>query len=151
VITHTPTGRTLRYGQVAQKAAGIKLSAESSIKTPDQYKLMKKPTKLLETPPRVDGSAVYGIDVRLPGMLYAASKACPVFQGRVKKYDADAVKNRLGVHSVVEFGGPEIEAGVAVVAAARTPKPSMLVMAQVINALRNMRSSFGPFSPGLSN
>jgi isoquinoline 1-oxidoreductase beta subunit len=116
VITHTPTGRTLRYGQVAQQAAAIKLPAEPPIKTPDQYTLIKKPTKLLETPPKVDGSAVYGIDVRLPGLLYAAVKASPVFQGKVKKYDADAVKGRPGVHSVVEFGGPEIEAGVAVVA-----------------------------------
>ena len=116
VITHHPTGRTLRYGQVAQKAAAIKLSAEPAVKTPDQYTLMKKPTKLLDVPLKVDGSAVYGIDVRLPGMLYAAAKASPVFLGKVKKYDADAVKNRPGVHSVVEFGGPEIEAGVAVVA-----------------------------------
>ena len=116
VITHHPTGRTLRYGQVAQRAAAIKLSAEPAVKTPDQYTLMKKPTKLLDVPLKVDGSAVYGIDVRLPGMLYAAAKASPVFLGKVKKYDADAVKNRPGVHSVVEFGGPEIEAGVAVVA-----------------------------------
>jgi len=116
VITHTPTGRSLRYGQVAQKAAAIQLPAEPPVKTPDQYTLIKKPTKLLETPPKVDGSAVYGIDVRLPGMLYAAAKACPVFRGKVKKYDADAVKNRPGVHSVVDFSGPAIEAGVAVVA-----------------------------------
>ena len=116
VITHTSTGRTLRYGQVAQKAAAIKLPAEPTIKTPDQYTLMKKPTKLLDVPPKVDGSAVFGIDVRLPGMLYAAAKASPVFLGKVKKFDADAVKNRPGVHSVVEFGSPEIAAGVAVVA-----------------------------------
>jgi isoquinoline 1-oxidoreductase beta subunit len=116
VITHQPTGRTLRYGQVAQKAAAIKLPAEPAVKTPDQYTLMKKPTKLLDTPLKVDGSAVFGIDVRLPNMLYAAAKASPVFLGKVKKYDPDAVKNRPGVHSVVEFGGPEIEAGVAVVA-----------------------------------
>ena len=116
VITHTPTGRTFRYGQVAQKAAAIKLPAEPPIKTPDQYTLIKKPTKLLETPPKVDGSAVYGIDVRLPGMWYAAAKASPVFQGKLRSYDANAVKNRPGVHSVVAFGGPGIEAGVAVVA-----------------------------------
>ncbi len=116
VITHKPTGRILRYGQVAQKAAAIKLAAEPNIKTPDEYTLIKKPTKLLDSPPKVDGSAVYGIDVRLPGMLYAAAKASPVFLGKVKKYDPDVVKNRPGVHSVVEFSGPEIEAGVAVVA-----------------------------------
>ena len=116
VITHKATGRTLRYGQVARKAAAITLPAEPKIKTPDQYTLLKKPTKLLDTPLKVDGSATYGIDVRLPDMLYAAVKACPVFQGKVKKYDADAVRNLPGVRSVVAFGGPEIEAGVAVVA-----------------------------------
>jgi isoquinoline 1-oxidoreductase beta subunit len=116
VITHTPTGRTLRYGQVAQKAAAIHLSEEPKIKTPEQFTLIKKPTKLLDVPLKVNGSATYGIDVRVPGMLYAAVKASPVFQGKVKSYDADAVKNRPGVHSVLEFGGDEIEAGVAVVA-----------------------------------
>jgi len=116
VITHKATGRTLRYGQVAQKAAAITLPAEPKIKTPDQYMLLKKPTKLLDTPLKVDGSATYGIDVRVPDMLYAAVKACPVFLGKVRKCDADAVRNLPGVRSVVAFGGPEIEAGVAVVA-----------------------------------
>jgi isoquinoline 1-oxidoreductase beta subunit len=116
VIIHGATGRTLRYGQVAQKAAAITLPAEPKIKTPDQYTLLKKPTKLLDTPLKVDGSATYGIDVRVPGMLYAAVKACPVFLGKVKKYDADAVRSLPGVRSVLEFSGPEIEAGVAVVA-----------------------------------
>src|SRR2546427_1170336 len=116
VITHKLTGRTLRYGQVAEKAAAIKLTAEPKIKTPDQYTLMKKPTKLLDTPLKVDGSATYGIDVRVPGMLCAAVKASPVFKGKVKSYNADLLKNRPGVHSVVEFSGEEIEAGVAVVA-----------------------------------
>jgi isoquinoline 1-oxidoreductase beta subunit len=116
VITHKLTGRTLRYGQVAENAAAIQLPAEPKIKTPDQYTLLNKPTKLLDTPLKVDGTATYGIDVRLPGMLYAAAKASPVFQGKVKSYDADVLKNRPGVHSVVEFSGEEIEAGVAVVA-----------------------------------
>ncbi|MBI2819568.1 MAG: xanthine dehydrogenase family protein molybdopterin-binding subunit [Acidobacteria bacterium] len=116
VITHAPTGRKLRYGQVAQKAVAIHLAEEPKIKTPDQFTLMNKPTKLLETSARVDGSATYGIDVRLPGMLYAAVKASPVFGGKPKKYDASAIQNRPGVHSVVEFNGPGIGAGVAVVA-----------------------------------
>src|SRR3977135_217952 len=116
IITHMPTGRTLRYGQVAMKAAAVKLREEPKIKTPDQFTLMNKPTQFLETPLRVDGSVTYGIDVRLPGMLYAAAKASPVFLGKVKMYDDAGVKNRPGVHSVVEFSGPDIEAGVAVVA-----------------------------------
>ncbi|MGH9784154.1 MAG: molybdopterin cofactor-binding domain-containing protein, partial [Terriglobia bacterium] len=116
VITHPPTGRTLRYGQVAERAAAITLPAEPRIKTPDQYTLMNKATSLLDVPLKVDGSATYGIDVRLPDMLYAAPKASPVFRGKVKSYDADAVKNLPGVHAVVEFGGEDIAAGVAVIA-----------------------------------
>src|SRR5207248_11425079 len=69
IITHMPTGRKLRYGQVAEKAAAVKLPEEPKIKTPGQFTLMNKPTPFLETPPRVDGTATYGIDVRLPGML----------------------------------------------------------------------------------
>src|SRR5205807_6111715 len=63
VITHTPTGRSLRYGQIAQQAASVRLVKEPAIKTPDQFTFMNKPTRLLETPLRVDGSATYGIDV----------------------------------------------------------------------------------------
>src|SRR5207245_5769541 len=96
VITHTATGRTLRYGQVAQKAAAITLPVEPKIKTPDQYTLLKKPTMLLDTTLKVDGSATCGINVSVPGMLYAAVKASPVFLGKVKKYDADAVTSLPG-------------------------------------------------------
>src|SRR5262247_1302820 len=63
VITHTPTGRSLGYGQVAEQAASIRLPKEPQIKSPDQFTLMNKPTALLETPLRVDGTATYGIDV----------------------------------------------------------------------------------------
>jgi len=116
VITHAPTGRSLRYGQVAQKAASIQLSEEPQIKTPDQFTFMNRPTKLLETPLRADGSAIYGMDVRLPDMLYAAVKQSPVFRGKVRTVDAGAVEARPGVHSVVRFSGPQIEEGVAVIA-----------------------------------
>src|SRR5262249_42742609 len=64
VITHTPSGRTVRYGDVAQKAASVRLSREPLIKTPDQFTFMNKPTALLETPVKVNGTATYGIDVR---------------------------------------------------------------------------------------
>jgi len=70
----------------------------------------------MESKPKSDGSAVYGIDVRLPGMLYAAVQASPVFGGKPAKYDASKIKSLPGIHSVIEFGGNGIEAGVAVVA-----------------------------------
>jgi isoquinoline 1-oxidoreductase beta subunit len=116
VVTHAATSRSVRYGQLAQKAASIRLAQEPLIKTPDRFTFMNKPTRLLETPVKVDGTATYGLDVKVPGMLYAAVKQSPVFLGKVKKFDADAVKGRPGVHSVIKFGGPRIEEGVAVIA-----------------------------------
>ena len=116
IITHLPSGRTVRYGQVASDAAAIELAEEPAIKTPEQFTFLNKPTPLLEAKPKADGTAVYGIDVRLPGMLYAAVQASPVFGGKPVKYDASKIKSGPGIHSVVEFGGSGIEAGVAVVA-----------------------------------
>ena len=70
-----------------------------------------KPTPRIDVPAKVDGSAVFGIDMRLPGMLYAAVAHCPVFGGKVKRYDFAAIKGLPGVHSAVDLGS-----GVAVVA-----------------------------------
>ena len=107
IITHTPSGRRTTYGAVAAKAAQITLPDPSKIKIkgPDQFTLMGTEQKNLDVPLKVTGKAIYGIDVDLPGMLYAAAKACPVFGGTVKSYDFDAIKNRPGIHSVVEFEG----------------------------------------------
>jgi isoquinoline 1-oxidoreductase beta subunit len=116
VITHSATGRSLRYGQVAGRAASIRLPQEPLIKVPSQFTFMNKPTHFLETPVKVDGTATYGLDVKISGMLYAAVKQSPVFLGKVKTFDADAIKGRPGVHSVIKFGGPRIEEGVAVIA-----------------------------------
>ncbi len=117
VVIHAPSGRRLRFGQLVEKASTIQLEREPEIKTPDQFTFMNKPTKLLETPLRVNGTATYGLDIRLPGMLYAAVKASPVFYGKVKSYDFEAIKDRPGVHSAVAFGiDNSIEHGVAVIA-----------------------------------
>ena len=74
--------------------------------------------KNLDVPLKVTGEATFGIDIRLPGMLYAAVKACPVWQGEVKSYDFSAIGHMPGVHSVVPLPvGPQMYSrGVAVVA-----------------------------------
>src|SRR5579883_181049 len=110
-VTHSASGRSLGYGALAADAAKVKLDAEPAIKTPDQYTLMGKPMARLDTPVKVTGKAVFGIDVRLPGMLYAAVVACPVPGGSLKKYDEKAVLGRRGVKAVVP-----VPHGVAVVA-----------------------------------
>jgi isoquinoline 1-oxidoreductase subunit beta len=101
VLTHTPTGRTLRYGQVAAKAATISLAAEPALKPESEWTLLGKSKSKLNNPAIVNGSAVYGMDVRLPNMVYAALKQSPVHGGRLKSYDADAIKNMPGVLAVV--------------------------------------------------
>src|SRR5207244_7114436 len=119
VSTHTPTGRQITYGAIAGRAAQVKLPDPSKIKIkgPDQFTLIGTEQKNLDVPLKVTGKAVYGIDVDLPGMLYAAAKACPVFGGTVKSYDFNAIKDRPGVHSAVTFGGNGyVSGGIAVVA-----------------------------------
>jgi isoquinoline 1-oxidoreductase beta subunit len=110
-VVHDPSGRTALYGELAADAAKIALGAEPAIKTPDQFKLMGTRAARLDTPVKVTGEAKFGIDTRLPEMVYAAVANCPVFGGKLKSYDAAAIKNRRGVIAVVP-----VEGGVAVVA-----------------------------------
>ncbi|PSJ59391.1 xanthine dehydrogenase family protein molybdopterin-binding subunit [Pseudaminobacter soli (ex Li et al. 2025)] len=111
VVTHAESGRSLRYGELAADAAKVKLASEPAIKTADQYTLIGQPKARLDTPPKLNGTAQFGIDTRLPDMLYAAVVTCPVFGGSLKSYDAKAIEGRRGVKSVVPIPG-----GVAVVA-----------------------------------
>jgi isoquinoline 1-oxidoreductase subunit beta len=105
VITHAASKRRTTYGAIAGKAAKVQLPDPSKLKmkSPDKYWLMGTEQKNRDVPLKVTGEAVYGVDVRLPGMLYAAAKACPVWGGDVKSYNADAIKNRPGIHSVVRL------------------------------------------------
>src|SRR2546421_9406255 len=88
VITHKPSGRTTTYGKVAEAAAKLEPPADVKLKDPKDWKIAGKPLKRLDTAPKVNGAQVYGIDVKLPGMLCAAISGCPVFGGTVKSFDA---------------------------------------------------------------
>jgi isoquinoline 1-oxidoreductase subunit beta len=100
-VTHQPSGRVLRYGELAQGAAQITLDKEPAIKTPDQYKLMGKSTARLDIPMKVNGTAVYGIDINVPDMVHAAITACPVFGGKLKSVDDSKIKGARGVIQIV--------------------------------------------------
>jgi isoquinoline 1-oxidoreductase beta subunit len=102
ILTHTPTGRRLRYGEVAAKAATVKLAAEPALKPRDQWTFLGKasPPKL-NIPAIVTGTATYGMDIRLPGMVYAALRQSPVHGGKLKSCNADAVRSMPGVRAVV--------------------------------------------------
>src|SRR5712672_990271 len=102
-VTHKPTGRTLRYGELAVEAAAIKLDKEPAIKTPDQFKFIGRRIARLDVPHQINGTAIYGIDLEVPNMVHAAIIACPVFGGTVKSVDERAIAGRRGVMQVVKL------------------------------------------------
>ncbi|MGY4344411.1 isoquinoline 1-oxidoreductase beta subunit [Bradyrhizobium sp. GM7.3] len=112
VITHTPSGKTTTYGKVAEAAAKLTPPAEVKLKDPKDWKLIGKGVKRLDTAEKTTGTMVYGIDVKLPGMLNAAIKDCPVFGGKLKSYDEAKITGMKGVKKVVKVG----DTAVAVVA-----------------------------------
>ena len=126
VITHGPSGRTTTYGRVAQRAAQTPHPNPETIriKSPDQWTLMGTERKNLDVPLKVTGQTIYGIDVRLPGMKWAAVKACPVYGGDIERYDFEAVRKMPGVRTAVQFPIPDpsctrgriFSGGVAVIA-----------------------------------
>src|SRR5690348_10903940 len=87
VITHTPSGRTTTYGKVAEAAAKLTPPAEVKLKDPKDWKLIGKGVKRLDTADKVTGAMIYGIDFKLPGLLNAAIKDCPVTGGKLKSFD----------------------------------------------------------------
>ena len=112
VITHAASGRTTTYGKVAASAARLEPPADVPLKDPKDWKIAGKPLKRLDTAEKLNGAQVYSMDVKLPGMLNAAVRECPVFGGKVRSFDAAAVEGMPGVKRVVAVG----DTGVAVVA-----------------------------------
>ena len=110
-ITHKATGRSFDYGALAADATSIKLDKEPAIRTPDQFKLIGKRLARLDTPLKINGSAKFAIDTKVPDMVYAAVAACPVFGGKLKSVDDAPAKGRRGILQVVK-----LESAVVVVA-----------------------------------
>jgi isoquinoline 1-oxidoreductase beta subunit len=104
VITHKASNRSTTYGKVAAAAALIEPPKEVPLKDPKDWKVIGKSVKRLDTVDKTVGKMMYGADVRLPGMLNAAIKACPVFGGKVKSFDATKVVSMKGVKKVVPVG-----------------------------------------------
>lgn len=112
VITHTASGKTTTYGKVAEAAAKLEPPADVKLKDPKDWTIAGKGLKRLDTSDKTTGKMVYGIDVKLPGMLNAAIKDCPVFGGKVKSFDEAKIAGMKGVKKVVQVG----DSAVAVVA-----------------------------------
>ena len=112
VITHGPSKRTLTYGKLAVAAGKLTPPADPPLKDPKDWKLAGKRLARLDTVDKTTGAQVYGMDLKLPGMLNAAIRDCPVFGGKVKSFNAAAVEKRAGVKKVVRVG----DSAVAVIA-----------------------------------
>lgn len=104
VVTHTPTGRTASYGALASAAAKIEPPKEVKLKSAKEWSIVGKPMKRLDTIDKLNGKQVYGADIRLPGMMNAAIKACPVFGGKIISFDAAKIAAMPGVQKVVQVG-----------------------------------------------
>lgn len=125
VVTHA--SHRLTYGELATKAATVAVPENPPLKDPQTFRLLGKHTHRLDTPSKVNGTAQFGIDVRVPGMLVASIERSPVFGGKVKSFDATRAKTLAGVRHVVQLDGTPwtgiagawgvgTESGVAVVA-----------------------------------
>jgi len=103
VVTHTPSGRTLRYGEVAPDAAKIALNKEPDIKSPDKFTFAGKPMPRVDVIHKIDGSARFGMDAQVPGMVFAAIQQCPVPGGTLKSVDESPAQGAPGVIKVVKL------------------------------------------------
>ena len=102
-VLHAPTRRSAKYGDLAADAARTPVPESVVLKRPEEFKLIGTPAKRLDTPAKVNGTAVYGIDVRPPGVKIATLAQSPVFGGRVKSVDDAAAKAVKGVRQIVRL------------------------------------------------
>jgi isoquinoline 1-oxidoreductase beta subunit len=102
-VLHTQTGRSIKYGELAAAAARMPVPENVELKRPEKFKLIGTPAKRLDAPAKVNGTAVYGIDVRPPGVKIATLAQSPVFGGRVKSVDDAAAKAVRGVRQIVRL------------------------------------------------
>jgi isoquinoline 1-oxidoreductase subunit beta len=112
LVTHASSGRSLSYGKLAEAAAKLDPPTDVKLKDPKDWKLIGKGVKRLDTVDKTTGKMIYGIDLKMPGMLHAAVKACPVFGGKLVSYDEAKIAGMKGVKKVIKVN----DGAVAVVA-----------------------------------
>src|SRR6266498_4561962 len=111
MVTHTATGKRLRYGELVALTKDIKLEGEVKLKDPSEFKLIGTSVPRIDGPDLVTGKAIFGLDVRVPGMVYAVVARPPVQGAKLKGYDAAAAQAVRGVRQVIE-----VPSGVAIIA-----------------------------------
>ncbi len=104
-VQHAGSQRSAGYGELAADAARFDAPADLPLKPRSAYTIVGTSKARFDLPAKVDGSARYGIDTRLPGMRYAAIRACPVFGGKPARFDATQVASRRGIHQIVALPG----------------------------------------------
>lgn len=102
-VLHTASGRSLGYGGLAGDAASYSPSSNPALKPKSQYTLVGKSIPRVDIPKKVNGTTDYGLDTKLPGMMYAAVRISPVFGGKLKAVSIGDVANRRGVHKIVKL------------------------------------------------
>jgi isoquinoline 1-oxidoreductase beta subunit len=107
-VTHAVSGRRATYGELVPVAAALEAPARPALKDPGSFRLLGKPTHRVDAPSKVDGSARFGLDVRLPGMLYACVARCPVFGRNVSGYEDAGARSIPGVRDIVPLDAGEI-------------------------------------------
>ncbi|MBL8327507.1 MAG: xanthine dehydrogenase family protein molybdopterin-binding subunit [Rubrivivax sp.] len=123
-VSHANSAQKARFGELAVEAAALPLPERVTLKTPDQFKLIGRETPRLERVAKSRGQASFGIDVRLPGMLYASVRMCPTLGGRARSFEGSAAQALPGVKKVVSFDG--LHGGTGCVAVlAQTPWQAM--------------------------
>ena len=111
-MVYGPSGKKASYGSLAAAASKLPIPEKVAIKDPKDFRIVGKRVARVDTPAKVNGTAEFGIDVKLPGMVYASIEQCPVIGGKVRSFDGTKAKGMPGVIDVVK-----VDDGVAVVAA----------------------------------
>ncbi len=111
MVFHDASGKKARYGELVQAAAKMPVPENPPLKDPNDFRVIGTRTPRLDTPQKVNGTAVFGIDVKVPKMLYATVARSPVFGGKVMSFDASKAKSVAGVRDVIPFDG-----GIAILA-----------------------------------
>jgi isoquinoline 1-oxidoreductase beta subunit len=118
-VIHRPTGKKLGYGELVEEASKLEVPKKVELKKPENYKILRKPIPRQDTPLKTNGKAIFGLDKRLPGMMYAVVERNPRFLGKVKSFDDSATRKVAGVKHVFTVKMPVFNTtreGVAVVA-----------------------------------
>jgi isoquinoline 1-oxidoreductase beta subunit len=120
MVVHPRSARTISFGAVANDAAKLEPPKSPKLKERSQWELIGKSVPRVDVPSKVGGTAVFGIDFRVPGMVYAAINQSPVFGGRVRSFNADAIKGMPGVIGAFQINGDTIK-GMPVIGAYPMP------------------------------